>query len=275
MSVKKGASGRRSVQVEVEVPGTPEEVWRAIATGPGISSWFVPAEFEERDGKPVAMKLHFGPGMESRSVVTAWDPPRMFAKEADGWVPGSPPIATEWSVAARGGGVCIVRIVHSLFASTDDWDSQLEGTASGWSGFLRTLRIYLTHFRGQRSAVMQVMAPAAGTDAEAWDTLTAALGTTGLSVGERWTTPAGVPVRSGVVEYLTRSPYDALLRLDTPGPGVAALGAVSFPGGQTMVAMNFYLYGDQAAGSVARETPLWQAWFQERFPMPPEPSKGE
>ena len=71
MSVKKEPSGRRSVQVEVEVPGTPEEVWQAIATGPGISSWFVPAEFEERDGKPVAEKLNFGPGMESSSAVTA------------------------------------------------------------------------------------------------------------------------------------------------------------------------------------------------------------
>lgn len=37
MSVKKEVSGRRSVQVEVEVPGTPEEVWQAIASGPGIS----------------------------------------------------------------------------------------------------------------------------------------------------------------------------------------------------------------------------------------------
>ena len=80
MSVKKEASGRRSVQVEVEVPGTPEEVWQAIATGPGISSWFVPTEFEERDGKPVAVKLNFGPGMESSSVVTAWDPPRRFRR---------------------------------------------------------------------------------------------------------------------------------------------------------------------------------------------------
>ena len=44
MSVKKEASGRRYVQVEVEVPGTPEEVWQAIATGPGVSSWFVPTE---------------------------------------------------------------------------------------------------------------------------------------------------------------------------------------------------------------------------------------
>ena len=89
MSVKKEASGRRSVQVEVEVPGTPEEVWQAIATGPGISSWFVPTEFEERDGKPVAVTLNFGPGMESRSVVTTWDPPRMFAAQGEGWG-GSP-----------------------------------------------------------------------------------------------------------------------------------------------------------------------------------------
>ena len=123
MSVKKEASGRRSIQVEGEVPGTPEEVWQAIATGPGISSWFVPAEFEVRDGKPVAVKLNFGPGMESRSVVTAWDPPRKWTAESAGWVPGSPPIADEWSVEARGGGICIVRIVQGLFATTDDWDN--------------------------------------------------------------------------------------------------------------------------------------------------------
>ena len=89
------------------------------------------AEFEERDGKPVATKLTFGPGIESRSVVTAWDPPRMFVAQGEGWG-GSPPIATEWSVEARGGGVCVVRVVNSLFASTDDWDDQLESTESGW-----------------------------------------------------------------------------------------------------------------------------------------------
>jgi uncharacterized protein YndB with AHSA1/START domain len=274
MSVKKEASGRRSVQVEVEVPGTPEEVWQAIATGPGISSWFVPAQFEERDGKPVAVKLNFGPGMESSSLVTAWDPPRRFAAEAPGWVPGSPVIADEWTVEARGGGMCVVRIVHSLFASTDDWDNQIEGTESGWPGYFRILRIYLTHFRGQRSAMMQWMAPAAGTEAEAWGTLTGALGLKGASVGQRWTTPAGVPQLSGVVEHVSQSPYNALLRLDKPGPGTAALGAVNF-GGQSMVTLSFYLYGDQAVETVARETPLWEAWVQGRFPTPSETSKSE
>ena len=189
--------------------------------------------------------------------------------------PGSPPIATEWRIEARAGGICIVRFVHSLFASTDDWDNQLESAKSGWAGFLNILRIYLAHFSGQRSAIMQVTTPIASTEAEAWETLTAALGVKGVSVGQRWTTPAGVSPLSGVVELVTENPYDALLRLDKPGPGIAALGAVTYPGGQGMVAMNLYLYGDQAAATVARVTPLWQAWFQERFPIPAESSKSE
>jgi uncharacterized protein YndB with AHSA1/START domain len=268
MSVKKEASGRRSVQVEVEVPGTPEEVWQAIATGPGISSWFVPTEFEERDGKPVAVTLNFGPGMESRAVVTAWDPPRKFAAQGEGWG-GSPPIADEWTVEARAGGTCIVRVVHSLFASTDDWDNQLEGTESGWPGFFRILRIYLTHFRGQRSAIMQWMAPTAGTEAEAWETLTSSLGLNGVDAGQRWTAPADVPALGGVVEYVSQRPLAALMRLDEPGPGTAAISAVNC-GGPIMVVLSFYLYGDQASETAARETPTWQAWIQERFPMPSE-----
>jgi hypothetical protein len=39
-------------------------------------------------------------------------------------------------------------------------------------------------------------------------------------------------------------------------------------GGPIMVALNFYLYGDQATATVARETPQWEAWFQKRFPTP-------
>src|SRR5260370_26849450 len=218
MSIKKEPSGRRSIQVEVEVPGTPEEVWQAIASGPGISAWFTPAEFEEQGGKPVAVTLNFGPGMESRSVVTAWDPPRMFAKEGNGWFPGSPPIATEWSVEARAGGVCVVRVVQSLFASTDDWDKQLTGAESGWPGAFRILRLYLTHFRGQRSAMMQFKAPVAGTAAEAWATMTAALGLNGVGAGQALAVPVGVPVLGGVVARVRQSPCDALVRLVHPRP---------------------------------------------------------
>lgn len=267
MSVKKEPSGRRSIQVEIEVPGTPEEVWRAVATAPGISAWFVPAKFEEKGGKPVAVTLDFGAGMESRSVVTAWDPPRTFNREGPGWVPGSPPLATEFTVEVRAGGVCVLRIVQSLFASTDDWDGQLTGAEEGWPGIGRILRLYLTHFRGAQSAFMQFMAPVAGTPADAWAALTGALGLSGVSVGQRRVGSAGVPAIGGVVEYSSQSPFGALMRLDTPGPGIAALGTIEF-GDTVMASLSFYLYGDEATRTAARETPRWQAWMQAHLPMP-------
>lgn len=267
MSVKKEASGRRSIQVEVEVPGTPEEVWQALATGPGISAWFVPATFEEEGGKPVAVTLDFGPAMDSRSVVTAWNPPHRFAREGSGWVPGSPPIATEFIVEARAGGTCVVRIVQSLFASTDDWDGQLTGAEEGWPGITRVLRLYLTHFRGQSSAIMRLMVPVSGTAAEAWETLTTALALKGAGVGQRFAAPAGAPALAGVVEHASDHPFGVLLVLDTPGPGTAALGTIEF-GTMVMATLTFYMYGDQAAAHVAHETPRWQTWMQTCFPMP-------
>jgi uncharacterized protein YndB with AHSA1/START domain len=96
MSVRKEQSGRRSVQVETEVPGTPEEVWQAIATGPGVSSWFCPTQSDQRVGGTITS--HFGPGMDSDAKITAWDPPHRFAAESQSFGPDSPPMATEWTV---------------------------------------------------------------------------------------------------------------------------------------------------------------------------------
>ncbi len=270
MPVKKEATGRRSVEIEIEVPGTPEHVWQTIATGPGISAWFVPAEFEAgEDGKPAALTLDFGPAMDSRSVVTAWDPPRLFAREGAGWVPGSPPIATEFSVEAKSGDVCVIRIVQSLFASTDDWDGQLTGAEEGWPGIARVLRLYLTHFRGFHSAIMRIMVPVPGSAREAWAALTSALGLNGVPAGERWTAPRGAPELGGVVEHVDDNPYGVLLRLDTPGPGTGAFGTIEF-GDMVMATMTLYMYGDQADEHVARETSRWQTWIQGQFAMSTE-----
>jgi uncharacterized protein YndB with AHSA1/START domain len=270
MSVKKEPSGRRSVQVEVEVPGTPEEVWRAIATGSGISSWFVPAEFEERDGKPVAVKLNFGPGMESRSVITAWDPPRMFAAEGSAWTPGSPPIADEWTVEARAGGICVVRVVNSLFASTDDWDTQLDGLEQGWPAYFRILRMYLERFRGgMPCSAMQFVSFSSDSEEKAWEKAGGELGLLKVAKGQKWSAPGGFPPMTGVVDSLGQGTHSntVLLRLHTPAPGSAYIGAFS-SGGIVMVCISIYLYGDKARAAVERDEPTWQKWMGERFPMP-------
>jgi uncharacterized protein YndB with AHSA1/START domain len=270
MSVKKEPSGRRSVEVSVEVPGTPEEVWQAIATGPGISSWFVPTAFEGEGGVPTAVKSNFGPGMEAVATVTSWDPPRQFTAESRDPGSDAPPLATEWIIEARSGGTCIVRVVHSLFASTDDWDNQLTSAEGGWPDFFRILRLYLTHFRGQVGPAFQVGGTTTGTPSEAWLKLTDGLGLRGMAVGQKMTA-SGPLALAGVAEYVGEPPYpeQLLMRLDQPGPGIAHLFAFDM-GGVVYVSGRLYLYGDRAAAVAARDEPLWQAWMAERFPATPE-----
>jgi uncharacterized protein YndB with AHSA1/START domain len=264
MPVKKDPSGRRSVQAEVEVPGTPEAVWDAIATGPGISSWFVPTDVEGRvGGKAVS---HFGPGnsMDSIATITAWEPPHRFAAET---TQGPGPVATEWIVEARGGGTCVVRVVHSWFASTDDWDDQFEGHTYGWVAFFRILHLYLLHFSGQRGAAFQLMGVAPEPKAAAWDALVGPLGLAGVAVGDRVRTLAGAPPLAGIVERAGEPawPEELLVRLDAPAPGLAHL--VPHPmGGKVYLTIRFFLYGDQAPQSAAPTEAAWQAWMDERFP---------
>ena len=67
------------------------------------------------------------------------------------------------------------------------------------------------------------------------------------------------------MEYASQSPYQALLRLDKPGPGVASLGVCSF-GKSVMATLSFYHYGSQAAAVAAKEEPSWQEWVNQLFP---------
>jgi uncharacterized protein YndB with AHSA1/START domain len=265
MPVKKDPSGRRSVQAEVEVPGTPEEVWKAIATGPGVSSWFVPARSDERVGGTV--NLNFGPGMDSVSTITAWDPPhRMAAESKDDMGPGGPAIATEWIVEAKAGGTCIVRVVHSWFASTDDWDNQFEGMEHGWPSFFRILRLYLTYFRDQPSAAFQLLGMSSESQTNVWNQLAGPLKLANVVEGERLQTPAGAPRLAGVVENVGPAEYPGVLvRLDQPAPGVAHVFTVPM-GGMVCYAVRFYFYGNSAADTIEREEPVWQEWIGRHFP---------
>ena len=78
MPLRKDESGRRWVELEVQVPGTPEQVWQAIATGPGMSAWFTTTSVEERVGG--AISFDFGDESCGEDVssgkVTAWEPAR-------------------------------------------------------------------------------------------------------------------------------------------------------------------------------------------------------
>jgi uncharacterized protein YndB with AHSA1/START domain len=270
MSLQKDPSGRRYVQAEVIVPGTPEEVWQAIATGEGVSSWFVPTE--KREDGTVVSKFGPGPGMEAVARETAYDPPRRFVGEGD-ICPGGPTMATEWTVEALSGGTCRVRVVHSLFASTDDWDNQLEAIEEGWPEYFENLKLYLNHFRGKKSSTIQFLGMAAGSVDEAWKTVAGAFGLQGATAGSRMTTSEEVPPLIGVVERIGPGGHEqgTLVRITQPGPGMAHVFAHPM-GGAVFVVLRLYLFGDRAQEAAKRNEPLWQAWFNSRFPFgaPPE-----
>ena len=268
MTVKRSASGRRSIELEVEVPGTPEEVWQAIATGPGISGWFFPAEVEGRLGGRIVW--HMEPGVDAAGAVTAWEPPRRLGiEEASGWRPGAPALATEWTIEPRAGGTCVVRLVHSLFADTGDWDGELEGIEANWPGFFGILQLYLKHFRGQRAAIIRVTGSASGTERDAWTALLDALGIADAAAGRPWRMPVdAAPTLSGTVERIVAGTLPhALLRIDDPLPGIATP-IVYTMDDQVMTSLGIYLYGDAAPAVAAREEPAWQAWMKRRFPPP-------
>jgi uncharacterized protein YndB with AHSA1/START domain len=254
----------RVVRVEVEVPGTPEEVWEAIATGPGMECWFVPAEVDEREGGRIV--TDHGPFGKSEGTVTAWEPPHRFAYEERDWHPDEPevpPWATEILVEARAGGTCVVRLASGLFSRGADWEDEIEPTKDGWSQGMHHLRTYLTHFRGQACSSLFVLAETSASTGEAWKAVTEGIGLASASEGDRVSTAAGAPRVRGVVESVAEDRI--VVRSEEPAPGLVELYAFDFKG-PTLIFVRGYLYGDPGPGAVEREVPVWREWLAERLP---------
>jgi uncharacterized protein YndB with AHSA1/START domain len=270
MSLKKDPDGRRSVSIETVMPGTPDQVWQAIASGPGISAWFVPTTLEPRVGGE--MSMDFGGGMVSTAKITAWQPLVRFEAEAPGWMPGMPTMATEWSIQALDGGSCKVRVVHSLFASTDDWDNQLTSTESGWGSYFRVLRRYLEHFAGQASAQVVLQAMSSEPVAVVWKRLATTFGPGAPRAGQRFELKvAAGRTLAGVIESL--DPHgdgnSVFAHLDGPRKGTLFLGA--FACGGSMASVQAYLYGSDSTRVVDELREPLAAWLNGLFPAPSAP----
>jgi uncharacterized protein YndB with AHSA1/START domain len=260
MSVKKGTDGRRTVELEFELPGTPEQIWRAIATGPGITSWFYPTDVEEREGGAIVFHLDpAGDAGDSRGVVTAWQPPERIAYEEREWMPGAPPVATEMTIEVRG-GTCVVRLVHSLFTEATDWDDQLESFEAGWPPFFRLLHIILARFADRPSATVRLAGNSRFDETGLWSRLTAALGAIDAVPGARVVSdhPAAPRLDGVVVAHQRRAaPRELLLELDAPAPGVALIAAAEW-NGKTHVTVALTLFGASAQAGARREEQSWR-----------------
>lgn len=266
MPIKTDGTGKRWVEMEVLVPGTPEQVWQAMATGPGMTAWFVRGEIEPRVGGKFS--LDWGLGAITTGEVTTWKAPHTIGYVEREWAPNAPAVATEITVIGRAGNQCVVRMVHSLFTSSDEWDDQIEGFASGWPGFFAVLRIYLEHFAGATAGSFIVMTPASADSLSTWVRLTDTLGLAGANVGERRTASSGHEPWSGIVEHIRQDAEQryVVLRLDAPSPGIALVGTSNAAslGGST-VSLCRYVYGDNAVALAAESETSWRDWLSKTF----------
>ena len=265
MSVRVDPSGRRWVRGEVEAPGSVDELWQAIGTGAGLSSWFTRSEFSVgADGQPTQLTCHFGPGISSAATLTRWDPPRGFSVISDEFIQGGPEVATDWNIEERDGKSCLLSVEHGLFVDSDEYDNHIEATEAGWPAFFRILQLYMAHHRGEPCALLELMGAAADGD-RAWEDVSSALGFSNAQPGERFAAPAGALPFSGVVDTVPGE-TEVILHIDQPTSGVAHLFVWPI-NDQILLSLRFYLYGEDAAKVVSREEPLWRSWMEGQFPL--------
>jgi uncharacterized protein YndB with AHSA1/START domain len=239
----------RIIDQSIEVPGTPEEVWEAIATGPGISSWYAPYQVDGAVGGKV--RMDWGELGASDGTVTEWAPPHRFAYRSD----GDRSIAHEWLIEAKDGDTCVVRIVNRGFGPGEDWDGDYDGMTGGWGILLGNLRLHLQAFRGRHAVptIPTVFMP--GPHADAWRRLCTAIDVApDLEAGAPF---AAGPLR-GTIQSTIRRDQPAVTEYLVLLDGGTAFVCVEGDG-ETVAASGYvYLYGDDAAATGQR----WADWFK-------------
>lgn len=187
---------------EAETAASPEDVWQAIASGPGIDSWFM-GHSEVEPGEAGTVRTTMG-DLVLESSVTAWEPLKRFAHE-------SPPaedgrfVAYEFLIEGRDQGSTVLRLATSGFLPGDDWAAEFEAMTHGMGMYFRTLVSYVGHFAGRTATPITASGPPVADWDHAWPLLLGAFGPAGtVREGDpARVAPAGLPAIDGVVDVVT------------------------------------------------------------------------
>jgi uncharacterized protein YndB with AHSA1/START domain len=233
---------------EAEVPASPEQVWAAIATGPGIDSWFM-GRNEVTEGAVRTVFGEYAPELE----ITERDPAHRFAYTS-GRAPDGRFIAYEFLIEGRAGASTVLRTVTSGFLPGDDWADEFQAMTLGGELYFRTLVAYLTHFAGRFAVPVAAFGPPGTSWSRDRPLLCRALGLTEepkpgdpvrLAAGTAATGPVeGVVYFANANAIGVRTP-DALYRImrGFAKPVIAA----------------HHLFGSDAEPDQARQA--WEAWL--------------
>ncbi|GAB2607658.1 hypothetical protein Aab01nite_03250 [Paractinoplanes abujensis] len=159
------------VGIEATVPAGPDQVWDAITTGAGVSSWYI----GRTDVTGSTVRTAFGGTPFPESTVTADDHPGHFAHRTETASDGRFQ-AFEFLIEGRDRSATVLRATTSGFLPGDDWADEFEAMGHGLALFHATLIACLTHFTGRTGAPVTAFGPPITDWPAAWDTLHDALG---------------------------------------------------------------------------------------------------
>lgn len=233
---------------------TPDSVWNAIATGPGLTSWFMGATEVDREQGVVRTRMG---DYSQDSTIVADDPGRRFAfRGAE--APDGRFFAMEFLIEARDSSSTVLRIVSSGFLPGDDWEDEYEAMVAGGRLYRHTLVEYLEHFTGRPGVAIAASAPLGDNDRR-WAAMLADLGVAGsespgggrpdVAVGDAVAlAPTGLEPITGVVDFVTA---------ETLGVR-SADGLLRFFRGHWAAGVGHHLFGETDASAAAAQ---WQAWL--------------
>lgn len=188
---------------DLVVDASPEQVWEAIATGPGMNSWFMGRnEIEPREGGKVRWSIG---GFTAESTVTAWDPPRRFVSTG-AEAPDGSFHQFDYRIDERDEGGTAIRYVHSGMLG-GDWEAEYDAMNEGDPMYLHKLAQYVTYFAGRFGKPVDVPGPQVADREQAFAAFKRGLGLSGEVVdgGRVRLTPEGMAPIEGVVDYVSPS----------------------------------------------------------------------
>jgi hypothetical protein len=233
------------VRGEITVDATPDQVWDAITTGPGVDSWLMGRTEIDPDNKTSTFDMF---GDTATSAITGWEQGHRYAtqgaKNPDGTF-----MAFEWLIEAREGGGAVVRFVHSGLLG-EDWEAEYNGLSVGDQAYATKLAVYVEHF-APRTAQQSIFLPGPITE-DPWTAMTAAVGAgTDATDGQpaRLTVPGIEPV-AGVVEFVHPPSFVGMRTEDAM--------YLLIHGYNDMVFATAHYFNDRDRSA---ETEAWQAWL--------------
>ena len=245
------------ISEQVEIDATPEQVWQAIATGPGVDSWLMGHSTIE-SGVGGRNTMDAG-GFTLESTITAWDPSRRLAFQQDHPDPDGAFHAFEYLIEGRDGGSTVLRFVHSGFLG-DDWEAEYDALRKGDLIYIQKLAQYLKHFPGRVAAPVGGFGGPVPDKEKAWETIRAGLGLAGpVAAGEKvHLTPTGLWPLDGVVDFVNEDFLD--VRTDDAV-------YVFIHGFQGAVVIGHHIFGEvgEPAPDVKEIEQAWQSWLTELF----------